>query len=513
MTRPTTAELQAQAVRGSLWTSLHATLALPLAVFANVIVARTLGPVQFGYLATLMAAYGIATTVANFGISDATIQWGAGHHVHGADDRLVALVRRCSGYHLVIETPLIVAVTAVILRNASWETQLAACVAAGVGMAIGTGAVVQTLLSRTATLARVAVVTNVALQVAVASAAVSSHSGFTTWAARLAVANVAPMVLLFVLPRTLRSAVLRPVLPTRWPDGFLPYAVKAAVGTLAAMLVFSRSEIFVLQADHLGFAAGVYALAFGLAMQLTAPVDALLGPMLPAAASLAAAAPERLAAALLRGLRFTALAAGGIAAVAIAPASAVIAPIYGTRFHSVSQLLLPLALASCIQSLNHPVTAFMYGMRRVGAMLLINVVAFAVDLAIAIATVPVLHAWGATLAVVTGQLISLAGAAWFLRRELALPVAALAAALRAFPLGVAAAVCGWLTCNVVVPSAVPAAADAALGFLVGGLVFFVLLRVDRPALTPEDVDVLAGGMPDKLRRPATRTLSFLGFAS
>ena len=509
---PTTGELQTAAVRGSIWTSVYATTALPLSVVANIVVARALGPIQFGYVATLIAAYGIATTVANAGISDATVQWGAARHVGGAAEDLVELVRRCAGYHLIVETPLIVVVTAVMLHSASWEVQLVACLAAGVGMAIGTGSVVQTLLSRTATVARVAVVTNVALQVAIATTAVSSGSGFTTWAARVAVSNIATVVLVFLLPRPLRSAVLRPLVPRRWPEGFLPYAAKVAVGGLVSLLVFSRSEIFVLQERHLAVAAGVYALAFGVAAQLTAPVDALLGPMLPAAASLAAAAPERLAAALLRGLLFTALAAGGIAAVGIPVASALIGPIYGRQFDAVAQLLLPLALVSCVQSLNHPVTAFLWGMRRVGALILINVVAFAVDIAIAIATIGSLHAWGATLANATGQLISLGGAVWLLKRELSLPFAALAGAMRTFAEGAAAAGCGWLVASVLAPGAFPAEAHALLGLLAGLAVFLVFQRMGRRALTPEDVAIFAKGMPARLRRPATRTLYLLGFA-
>lgn len=513
MSRPTTAELQTAAVRGSIWTSFHATLALPLAVVANIVVARALGPVEFGSLATLIAAYGIATTVANMGVSEATIQWGAGAFARDGHKELIELVRRCAGYHVVVETPLIVVVTAVLLRDAGWETQLAACLAAGIGMAIGTSSVVQTLLSRTATVARVSIVTNVALQVSVATAAVSSGSGFTTWAVRVAAANVVPVVLLFLLPRVLRSAVLRPLAPWRWPQGFLPYATKAGVAALVSMLVFSRSEIFVLQAHDLALAAGVYALAFGLAAQLTAPVDALLGPMFPAAASLAATAPERLAAGLLRGLRFTSIAAGGIAAVGIPTASALIVPIYGEEFHSVAQLLLPLVLVSCLQSLNHPVTAFMYGMRRVGAVLLINAVAFAVDITIALATVGSLHAWGATLANASGQLISLGGAVVLLSRDLSLPLTALAGALRTFGEGTIAAGGGWLVANVLAPASLPGGAKAAVGLVVGGAVFVGFQRIRQPALTREDMAIFAKGMPAGLRRPTARALYLLRFAS
>jgi O-antigen/teichoic acid export membrane protein len=513
MNRPIPSELQTAAVKGSVWTSVSATVGLPLAIVVNILVARALGPVDFGYLAALMAAYAIATTIANLGVSDATIQWGATAFVRGAKDELVQLVRRCAGYHLVVEMPLIVLATAVMLRNASWETLLVACLAAAFTMAIGTASVVQTLLSRTAIIARVALVTNVALQVSVATAALSSKSGAITWVAGLAAATLSPLALLLLSPPALRSAVLRPMLPNRWPDGFVAYAGKAGIGAVVSILVFSRSEIFVLQAQHLALAAGIYALAFGVAAQLTAPIDAVLGPMLPAAASLVASVPERVAPAILRGVRFTALGAGAIAALGIPAASALISPIYGVQFELASALLLPLALVSCFQSLNHPMTAFLYGMRRVGAVLLINGVAFIVDMGIAVSTIGTLHAWGAVLANAAGQIVSLGGAAILLKRQLSLSPMALLQAMRPFGGGIAGASLGWLAANMLWPTTLPGAGHVALGMVIGGAVFVGVQRLGRPTLTREDVAVLVQAMPKALRRAIGPTLSFLRFAA
>jgi O-antigen/teichoic acid export membrane protein len=483
---------------------------LPVAFVANIIVARALGPVQFGHLATLMLAYVIAAMVANAGVSDATIQWGAGAFSRGATSEILDLVRRCAGYHLLVEVPLIVAVTAVLLHDASWEVQLVACLGAGVTMWVGTAAVVQTFLSRTATAARVALAANVALQVAVVSAAVSSHSGPVTWAVRVAVASSGPIILLVLLPRRLRSAVLRPLLPRGWPAGFLSYALKAAVGGLVATLVFSRSELFVLQAHHLVQAAGVYALGFGLAAQITAPIDAVLGPMMPAAASLAASAPERLPEAVLRGFRFTAFAAGGLAALAIPTLSALIPTIYGRGFTEVAQLILPLGLISCIQSLNHPVTAFLYGTRRVGATLIINAVAFSLDIAIAIATVEALHAWGATIANATGQLISLGAAAVLLLRKVSLPMPALFKATRSFAEGTVAATCGWLVATELHLGWMHAGGRAVAGFAVGLIIFATSQHMGHPRLTRQDVDILSAAIPRPLRRRAIGALAIFG---
>lgn len=512
MTEVTPAELQTAAVKGSIWTSLHATVSLPLAVVANILVARALGPVDFGFLATLIAAYGIAVGAANAGISDATIQWGARAYVRGATEDLVDLVRRCSGYHLVVELPLMITVTAVLLRNASEVTQFAACLAVAFGMYIGTAANVQMLLSRTATVARVAIVTNVALQVTIVVSAEASHSGYVTWTARIVAANLGTVGLLLLLPRPLRTAVLRPRFPRGWPPGFVSFGFKTAVGGIVALLVFSRSEIFVLQADRQHAAAGVFALGFGIAAHMTAPIDALLGPMMPAAVSLVATAPERLGNAVLRGLRFTAVAAGGIAAVGIPLASALVVPLFGSSFEQVASLILPLALVSCIQSLNHPVTAFLYGLRRVGNVLVVNLIAFSIDIGIAIATIGALHAWGATIANVVGQLLALGGAAIVLKRALSLSATSLVASMRTFGEGAVAATFAWLVVDVLTPTEWSAWTRAVLGVVVGGGVFLALQRLKKPALTSDDVAVLVAAMPQALRRPMTRTAWLLGLA-
>src|SRR4051794_32662340 len=97
---PTTAQLQEAAVRGTVWTALQASAGVPLAVIANVFVARALGPKEFGVMATLLVAYSLATTVANMGVSDATIQWGSGAYARGRQSELIELLRRSSGYHL-----------------------------------------------------------------------------------------------------------------------------------------------------------------------------------------------------------------------------------------------------------------------------------------------------------------------------------------------------------------------------------------------------------------------------
>jgi O-antigen/teichoic acid export membrane protein len=489
---------------------LQAGIGVPLAVVANIFVARALGVKEFGIVATLLTAYALATTVANMGINDATIQWGSLAHARGDRAALRALIRKCAGYHYLVEAPLLAIATFLLLHDSSLPLRVATAVAAGGSATIATSALAFVALSRSATTARVGLVNTVLIQIAVVGTALATKSGAATWAARVIIGSLAPVILWTRLPADLKRAVIVPMRPTHWPDGFASYALKAGVGILVAALVFSRSELFVLQAHDLAVAAGAFALAFGIAAQITAPVDSVLNPLIPAAASIVAAAPSRVAPALRRGLRFTALGSGLIAAFAVAPVSALVPTIYGNEFIGATNLFLALALVSCVQSLHHPVTAFIYAKRRVGTMLVINIVAFAIDIGVTVATVPDLGAWGAVIGNATGQILSLGPAVYVVGRDLGVPLRSLIAPMRGFAFGAAAAVLGWLVASVVAPDTVPDVAKAALGFATGAGAFATLARAARtPLLTTDDQRLIAEVLPRRFEARVSRAIQML----
>ncbi len=63
------ADLQRRAVRGALWTFIHLGVSLPLGFVVNLVVARHLGVVDFGRLATLTLAVDITVAIAGVGIA------------------------------------------------------------------------------------------------------------------------------------------------------------------------------------------------------------------------------------------------------------------------------------------------------------------------------------------------------------------------------------------------------------------------------------------------------------
>lgn len=494
---PGTAALQVAAMRGSWWTALQAMVALPVTFVVNIVVARSLGPHEYGTLATYTAAFALVTALANAGISDATLQWGAAAHATGERARLLDLARRVSGFHVVVETPLVVIAAVVLLHGESWRVQALGAAAVGVTMLAGTAVVVLTAASRTAPLARINLAVGLAAQLAVVVAATGTHGAGPTYVARLGLLALGPVIVLVSAPADVRAAVLRPVLPRRWPAGFVAFSANTLVAGLVTTLVFSRSEIFVLDAYGATAAAGLFALAAGLAGQITAPVDAMINPLLPAAAGLVAVDRSRAAGAVLRGLRLSGLLTAPLVALAV-PAVAVLTPaIYGGRFTATGALFVALGVVSCLQSVLHPVTAFLTAWRRPGLLLAVNLACLVVDLGLAAALVPVWGAAGAVVGNALGQVVSMAASVVLLRRFAGLPLRDVVRAVAPFT---AVATAGTLAAVAGILLRVPlgTVTAAALAVLAAGVVGALLLRRAVPAADLAGVDAAFPGRGPQL---------------
>ena len=163
--------------------------------------------------------------------------------------------------------------------------------------------------------------------------------------------------------------MLQPRLPRSLGKPFWRYSLASWASGLVGLLVFSRSEIFLLQAFNQPEALGLFALAFGLSQQITAPVDAMLHPLTPAVAGLLSEWPERAAQAFERSTRVSALLSGGVAAVVVPTLVFAVPLIYGDAFESAAWLFVPLALVSAFQSVNNPVLAFVNARQRGGLIL------------------------------------------------------------------------------------------------------------------------------------------------
>jgi O-antigen/teichoic acid export membrane protein len=503
-TEPLTAgELQRRAISGSTWTAAMSAISLPIAFVGNAIVARNLGVSSYGDLAFLTATFAIAYSVANLGFSTALIQRGSGAEASGRRRDADELLRRSLGFHIGVELPTLLVVALVLTRNDPWWEAVALSAAVSLTCLFSGAALSITIENRTAAAARLALVVGIAAQVASVLTAIATASASAVWAVRTLVPAAALVLNLLLVDRSRRRTVLRPRLPRSLGRSFWRFALFSWASGLLALLVFSRSEIFVLQAFHKSHALGLFALAFGLSQVITAPADAMLHALLPAIAGILSAWPARALAAFERSTRVSALVCGAVAAVVIPTLVFAVPLIYGRSFVTAAWLFVPLALVSCFQSVNNPVQAFVNGRERGDLILRSNVLGLVVDLALAVALIPAFGAWGAVVANVAGQLVALAVLAAMEPLATSRGLVGLVRLNRAFLYGVAA--CGAALAAGAALRSAPAATAAA--FVVGGAVFVIVIRLTRTGLTKQDHDALVGAMATRAQPYLSRLLA------
>jgi O-antigen/teichoic acid export membrane protein len=498
------AEIQRRAISGSSWTVLQVLVSLPVAFVANAVVARSLGVTSYGHLAFLTAALALAYTLANLGFSNAVTQEGSKLEAAGRRAAAADLLRRSLGFHAVVELPILLAVALALTRDDPlWEVValavavLASCLLSGASLSL-------TIENRTAAAARVAIGVNLALQAATVTTAVLTSSASAVWVVRALVPALALAVNFFLLDRQRRAAALRPRLPTMLGRSFWRYSLFTWASGLVALLVYSRSEIFLLELFDKREALGLFALAFGLSQMITAPADAMLHALLPAVSGLLSAWPERALRAFERSTRVSVLLCGFVAAFVIPVLVFTIPLIYGRSFVSAAWLFMPLAFVSTFQSVNNPVVAFVNARQRGGLILKASAAGLLVDVAVAVALIPPFGAWGAVAANVFGQLVVLV---WLAATE---PLAmthgprGLLRLYRPFLFGSAIGGASLVVGAVVQASstALAAASTCALG---GGL-YLLAVRITRTGLTIQDRDALVGAMAKPIQPYLSRLL-------
>jgi O-antigen/teichoic acid export membrane protein len=429
-------ELQRRAVAGSLWTGLHALLAAPTAFTANAIVARLLGPTDYGRLAFLTLMLALAAQLTHLGFSSGITQYGAQAEAVGDTASAERLLSRSLGFHVLVQLPLLAAAAVVLGRGESLPVLLTLLAGIVLSAGLSSTALSLTIENKSAGAAKIAMLSNLLVQTAVAATAALEGSPAGVWAVRSLAASALLPLNFVLLSRARRRAVLRLALPRGLPAGFWRFCLFSWVGGLVTTLVFSRSELLLLSALSTPAAVGLFALAYGVCVQITAPVDAILGPLYPAVAGLLSSHPDAARSALLRSVRLAALVGGAVTASVLPTLYFALPLIYGQRFAAAAPLLLLLGVASCLQSVLNPVAAFTQGRGRTDLLLFASLVALVADVALALALIPPYGVWGAAIANAAGFVVFFAA---LLRRELRdqqLAWGVIASTTAAFPLAV-----------------------------------------------------------------------------
>lgn len=501
------AELQRRSVKGALWTAVSTFATVPLAFVGNLVVARLIGPVSYGTLAVLSLVLGLSGTVSSAGVNVGVLQWASASYARGDEPGTVFLLQKGLGWHLLVQLPAMALV--VVVLGATHGPLVVAALLVGVVMsALCEGAVHRiTVENRSADAARLAIAGAVILQVAVVVTAALTRDATAVWAARVCAGSLILPFFFLLVRRPFRRPMLRPRLPHALPKGFWSFALFTTAAGLLGTLTASRSEVFGLEAFHRSAAVGLFALAYGLAGHLTAPIDAMLGPLGPAAAGLLGSSPERARQAFLRALRYSALGTGALTASLLPAISLAVPFLYGSQYRMTALLVIPMGVASAVGSLANPVTAFLSAHRQARFELSVNCGALALDLSLTVLLIPLIGVWGAVVANIATGVVPLP--LYFHRegRLLDLRKGEALRASRAWLAGVVALAPALLVGHAVPGDSLARAAAAALA---GGLFFAGVVRLSSAGLAVEDRRPLLAALPGPLRPAAAWLLAILG---
>jgi O-antigen/teichoic acid export membrane protein len=502
--------MQSRAVTGAKWTVLSTVGTVTAATLANVVIGRVLGAARYGNVALLTLTLGVALVVTNAGSVSAALQWGARMFSQGDERGALRILAMCNGWHLYVQAPLMTVVVMSVAWHQSWLVKSALLVGVIVPCIVSGAAVNLVMEHRTDAAAKVALGASIVVQAVPVIVAVVSHSSTAVWSATVAVSAVVATAALWPMTPSHRRDVLRRTLPRRStaPAGYWAFARLSALSDLLSLLVATRSEIFLLALLTSSKVVGIYALAFGIAGQLTAPVDALLGPLAPAASGLVGGDPQTAATAYLRAVRVSTLLASCLMVIAVPILSRLIPLIYGHSFTDASRLFVALAISSCFATCLNPTIAFLSAHRAAGTLMRTNVAALALDAVVAVALIPLIGAYGAVAAAVAASCLRLV--VWT-RAEARL----MALSWRPFAIDAAVFLTGGVAVGIGLGAAAALSGAVALvtEVVVPIVVFFGLLRWRRWGLSGPDSAPIVGVLPVRARPRAGTLLRLVGVVS
>lgn len=505
MTEPTShaedvlggAELQDRAVSGAAWTMIHTVVSLPIAFLVNLLLARTLAPDGYGRLAYLTTVIGIAGGILALGLTPAMVQFGAKAHAAGRTAEVRSILSSSQGFRLLVVAP---ALTIIILFVVDVPIALLAlAVAFGIWVpaALDGGLITLFIENKTAAGARIAIVSNLLVQAGVVATVLWLGTADAVWAARITVGAVTIALALPSISRAYRRAVLRPRLPINWPTGFWRFAIPTGLAGLIGELALTRTEVVYLTWLSTPEAAGLYALAFGLAGHIFAPAQALTGPLMPAISGLREVDPSRVREAFERTLRGSATVIA-LLTVATLPTLVILLPtLYGDEFAQAAPAVLVLGIVGALVMAAGPVSAFVLSRLSGGVFLRANLVALLVNIALAFAIIPVVGMWGAVIAHGAATLAQMVVLLSSEQRALGLSVGGVLRPLVPAAIGGLACLAGWVSS---LAMTAPVLVEAVVATLVAVLILILGLRSSGSGLKADDVAAISRVMPAKLRR-------------
>lgn len=486
--------LQERAIKGVAWTMIHTVVSIPIAFLVNLLLARVLEPAGYGRLAFLTTVIAVIGGVLALGLTAAMIQFGAKAHAAGRVDEVRAILSSSQGFRLIFVAP-VLTIFVIALVDVP-VALLVVAIAFGVWVpAFLDGAPITLFIeNKTAAGAKIAMVSNLIIQVGVVGAVLWLGTADGVWAARIVLTATAIALALPVISRGYRRAVLRPRLPRHFPDGFWRFAIPTGTAALIASLALSRTEVLYLTWWSTPEAAGLFALAFGLAGHVFAPAQALTGPLIPAVSGLHEVGQDKVRAAFGRTMRASSTVVALMSAGTLPALTVLVPTLYGEQYQAAAPAVLALGVVGGLTVSTGALSAFVLARLSGGAMLRTNICALAVDVTVALALIPWLGLWGAVLANNAATITRVA--ILFVLETRSQEIAWWRGVALLSPLGWSAVACAlaWAATTVV---DINPWVEATLTSLVALLVLTTALRVTSSGLEPGDRDAVLRTVPSK----------------
>lgn len=496
-------QLQDRAVEGAVWTMVHTVIAIPIAFAVNLLLARVLAPDGYGRLAFLTTTITILGSLIALGLSSAMIQFGAKAHSRGDEDEVRRILSASQGFRLIIVAPLLTVVIVWLVDVPVGLLALAIAFGVWFPAAFDGGPITLFIENKSAAGARIAMVSNLIVQVGVVVSVLWVGTADSVWATRIVLVAFGITLALLAIRPDYRRAVLRPRLPRGFPAGFWRFALPTGAASLVADLALSRTEVLYLTWWSTPHSVGLFALAFGVAGHVFAPAQALTGPLLPAIAGLREVDPDRVADAFARTLRTASTIVGLLSAAAL-PALVVLVPLlYGQEFAEAAPAVLALGVVGALMVLAGPVSTFVLARLSARTLLAASLWALAVNLACAVSLIPLLGLWGAVVSNAAGSLTQLALLVRSERRDLGVPLGRLIHEVLPVLLGGGACVLAWGITTTVSLRVLP---SAALASTVAVVVLLLGMRLTRAGVRAEDAAALLRVAPRRLHPLARRLI-------
>lgn len=514
MTEPTdppsatldSAQLQDRAVRGVAWTMLHTVISVPTAFAVNLLLARTLAPEGYGRLAFLTALITIVGSIIALGLSSAMIQFGARAHAAGRAAEVRQILSSAQGFRLLVVAPLLTALVLWQIDVSTGLLVLAIIFGVWVPAALDGAPIALFIENKSAAGAKIALVSNLVVQVGVVAAVLWIGTADAVWAARIVLAAVGIGLALLAIAPAYRRAVLTPRLPRHFPPGFWRFALPTGLAALVGELALSRSEVVFLTWLSTPEEVGLFALAFGVSAHIFAPAHALTGPLIPAISGLQEIGADRVAEAFSRTLRTTSVVIALLTTAALPALTALVPLLYGEEYRRSAPALLVLGLVGGALVAAGPVTAFVLARLSARRLLAANLWALAADIALAVLLIPSMGLWGAVIANGCAVLVQVSILLEGERRALGLGVVAVIRMLAPVLIAAAACVLAWLVTLLTSWPALPAAVASALIALA---LLSIGMRVTGAGIDDGDRDAILRNLPARLAAPARRGLGLV----